>query len=81
MWRPFIIDLRDTRLPRWQPRSYDFEFSTEGASVPVVLEVEVRYYLVAADRIKRIGYDNREPTHFEIFKQRIELQPQKAGKD
>jgi hypothetical protein len=80
MWRPFIIDLRDTRLPRWQPRSYDFEFSTEGASLPAVLEAEVRYYLVADDRVKRIGYDNREPTHFEIFKQRIELQPQKTGK-
>ena len=80
MWRPFIIDLRDTRLPRWQPRAYDFEFSTEGASLPAVLEAEVRYYLVADDRVKRIGYDNREPTHFEIFKQRIELQPQKTGK-
>jgi len=67
-------------VQRWQPRSYDFELSTEGASVPAVLEAKVRYYLVAEDRVKRIGYDNREPTHYEIFKQRIELQSQEAGK-
>ncbi len=79
LWRPFITDLRDTRLPRWQPRSYDFEFSTTGSSLPAVLEAEVHYYLVSESRRKRIGYDSREPTHVEVFKQRIELHPQEAG--
>ena len=79
LWRPFIIDLRDTRLPRWQPRSYDFEFSTTGSSPPAVLQAEVHYYLVAESRRKRIGYNNTEPTHFEVFKQRVELQSQQAG--
>jgi len=79
LWRPFIIDLRDTRLPRWQPRTYDFEFSTTGPSLPAILEAEVHYYLVSESRLKRIGYDSREPTHFEVFKQRIELQPRADG--
>ena len=79
LWRPFIVDLRDTRLPRWQPRSYDFEFSTTGSSPPAVLQAEVHYYLVAESRRKRIGYNNTEPTHFEVFKQRVELQSQQAG--
>jgi len=74
LWRPVIIDLRDTRLPRWQPRSYDFEFSTGGSRPPAILEAEIHYYLVSESRRKRIGYDNREPTHFEVFKQRVELQ-------
>lgn len=79
LWRPFIIDLRDTRLPRWQPRSYDFEFSTSGEPVPAVLEAEVRYHLVAESRLVRIGYYSREPMHFEVFKQRIDLQQSAAG--
>jgi len=60
-------------------RTYDFEFSTTGPSLPAILEAEVHYYLVSESRLKRIGYDSREPTHFEVFKQRIELQPQTDG--
>ncbi|HHH43487.1 MAG TPA: hypothetical protein ENK49_05050 [Gammaproteobacteria bacterium] len=79
LWRPFIVDLRDTRLPRWQPRSYDFGFSTTGSPPPAVLQVDVHYYLVAESRRKRIGYDNTEPTHFEVFKQRVGLPAKGVG--
>ena len=42
MWRPFIIDLWDTRLPRWQPRQYKLE--VPGDSEAVSVEAEIRYH-------------------------------------
>ena len=70
MWRPFIVDLWDTRLPRWQPRDYTFEFPRgEG----VTLEAEVRYHLLDEARRKRIGYKNQTPINYPVYRRSIEL--------
>jgi hypothetical protein len=76
IWRPFIVDLRDTRLPRWQPRTYSFTFpsSAEGRSKPAAMEAVVRYHLLDERRRKRIGYENREPIAYEVFRQRLPLE-------
>lgn len=73
MWRPFIVDLWDTRLPRWQPRRYAFDVSSGELARAAAVEAQVDYYLVAASRLKRIGYQGGEPTHYPLFRQRIDL--------
>lgn len=72
LWRPFIIDLRDTRLPRWQPRRYELEVPGDGGAVKV--EAEIRYHLLAESRRKRIGYENRTPINYAVFHKQIPLQ-------
>jgi hypothetical protein len=79
MWRPFIVDLWDTRLPRWQPRSFYIDSSVAGADQPTAVEAVVWYHLVAESRRRRIGYDNMEPTAFKVFEKRIVLQPPGDG--
>ena len=73
MWRPFIIDLWDTRLPRNQPRTYDIEFSAAGKSAPAAVEAVVRYFLVDEKRRKRIGYEDRDATFYEVYRQHVPL--------
>ena len=72
MWRPFIVDLWDTRLPRWQPRSFYIDSRAGDARKPAAVEAVVWYYLVAESRRRRIGYDKREPTAFKVFEKRIQ---------
>jgi len=69
MWRPFIVDLWDTRLPRWQPRRYELDVERNGEAVAV--EVIVRYHLLAESRRQRIGYQNTQPIAYEVFRQRL----------
>ncbi|HEC13018.1 MAG TPA: hypothetical protein ENI80_07170 [Acidiferrobacteraceae bacterium] len=71
MWRPFIVDLWDTRLPRWQPRNYRLDISDVQNTAAV--EAVVRYYLVAEERLKRIGYKSEEPLAYDVFQKRITL--------
>lgn len=71
MWRPFIVDLKDTRLPRWQPRSYDIELS--GLEKAVSVEAVVRYHLLDEKRKKRIGYKNESPIAYDIFRKKLIL--------
>ena len=71
MWRPFIIDLKDTRLPRGQPRSYDIEISDSQKAVSV--EAVVRYHLLDEKRRKRIAYENKTPIAYDVFRQKIAL--------
>lgn len=71
MWRPFIIDLKDTRLPRWQPRSYDIELS--GLEDAVSVEAVVRYHLLDEKRKKRIGYKNETPIAYDVFRKKLML--------
>lgn len=71
MWRPFIIDLKDTRLPRGQARSYDIEISDPQKAVSV--EAVVRYHLLDEKRRQRIGYENKTPIGYDIFRQKIAL--------
>ncbi|MCK5724101.1 MAG: hypothetical protein KAI84_16335, partial [Gammaproteobacteria bacterium] len=71
MWRPFIIDLKDTRLPRGQPRSYDIEISDSQKAVSV--EAVVRYHLLDEKRRKRIAYENKTPIAYDVFRKKITL--------
>ena len=71
LWRPFIIELWDTRLPRGQLRTYGIEFSTSEKRRPATVEAVVRYFLVDEKRRKRIGYDKKEATSYEVFRQRV----------
>jgi len=71
MWRPFIVDLWDTRLARWQPQRYEPEVS--GDSGAVSLEAEIRYHLLAESRRKRIGYVIGTPISYTVFRKRIPL--------
>ena len=70
-WRLFIIDLKDTRLPRGQPRSYDIEISDSQKAVSV--EAVVRYHLLDEKRRKRIAYENKTPIAYDVFRKKITL--------
>ena len=73
MWRPFIVDLWDTRLVRGVPRRYALELPSDTRTI----EAEVRYHLLAESRRKRIGYEPAEPISYVIFDQRRSIgQPQ-----
>lgn len=72
MWRPFIIDLMDTRLPYGEPREYCFKFKNDKGS-PAILDVKVRYHLLDEARRKRIGYENSEPINYIIYQNEIPL--------
>lgn len=71
MWRPFIIDLWDTRLSAGRSQTYDFEFRTDGSPSPAALEVVIRYHLLDDARRRRIGYENREPISYVVHEQRV----------
>ncbi len=70
LWRPFIVDIRDTRLPFGQPREFRFAFNDERAAF---LDVTVQYHLLDESRRRRIGYENTEPIAYPIYHQRISL--------
>lgn len=69
IWRPFIIDLWDTRLPRGERRNYNLTLSDPEQAFAV--EAVVRYHLLDEKRRQRIGYQNREPIAYEVFRQRL----------
>ncbi len=73
MWRPFIIDLWDTRLPRWQPRSYRFEFSTTDKTQPAAIDVTVRYHLMDLKRHERIKHKSVAPISYPVFQERVPI--------
>lgn len=79
MWRPFIVDLRDTRLVRWQPRHFDLEVPITSAAVKV--EAEIRYHLLAESRRRRIGYENSTPISYTVFRKQIPLAGSMEGAD
>jgi len=71
MWRPFIVDLWDTRLKAGEMRL--FTFSHKKGDKAAFVDVEVRYHLLDEKRRKRIGYENREPINYRVFYRRIEV--------
>ena len=77
MWRPFIVDLWDTRLVRWQPRQYEIEVPVDSEVVKI--EAEIRYHLLAESRRKRIGYENRTPINYIVYRKQIPLQKQEPA--
>jgi len=79
MWRPFIIDLRDTRLAPHEPRTFALKYSKASYPETEAVEAVVQYHLVDETRRRRIGYRNTEPLDFEIFRQRLPLGGTKAA--
>jgi hypothetical protein len=79
IWRPFIIDLWDTRLPRWQPKTYQLDVSKKDNAATI--EAVVHYHLLNEKRRKRIGYENKEPIAYEVYRKKISLglEPERAG--
>ena len=73
MWRPFIVDLWDNRLPPGEPREHEFSFSAGDAQRARAAEATVRYGLVEEKRLRRIGYEPDEPVSYEVTRRRIEL--------
>lgn len=73
LWRPFIVDLWDTRLPKGASRRYAFDFRTDTEPPPATLEVLVRYHLLDEARRKRIGYENREPISSVVYQKQVGL--------
>jgi hypothetical protein len=73
LWRPFIVELWDTRLPRWQPSTFDFDVDTGREPTAVAVEAQVQYHLLDEDRRRRIGYENKEPIAYDVFRARISL--------
>lgn len=73
MWRPFIVDLWDTRLPRDQPRFYTLEYPRRGDPATTAVEAVVRYHLLDEARRRRIGYENKEPISYEVVQRRVAL--------
>jgi len=73
LWRPFIMDLWDTRLPYEEPREYTWSFPRDRRPRPAVLEATVRYHLLAESRRRRIGYQNETPIAYPIYRNRIDL--------
>jgi hypothetical protein len=73
LWRPFIIDLKDTRLAYVEPRTFEFSFKPDRTKPPATLEVTVRYHLLDEKRRKRIGYENKEPIAYPIYRRKIIL--------
>ena len=70
LWRPFIVELRDTRLPRWQAKVFSFDVDPAREPTAVAVEAQVRYHLLDEARRRRIGYDNKEPISYEEFRAR-----------
>ncbi len=74
LWRPFIVDLWDTRLPPGQSRTFRIEIPTAGEAMPAAVEAVVLYHLVDEKRRARIGYENTEPIAYEVFSNRLRLE-------
>jgi hypothetical protein len=72
LWRPFIVDLWDTRLAWGERRRYALDVPAGAASV----DAQVRYHLLGEARRKRIGYEPTEPISHIVFDQRLNIRPQ-----
>lgn len=73
LWRPFIIDLYDTRLPFKTPRAFDLKFTQNNDNQPSILDITVRYHLLDEKRRRKIDYNNKEPISYPIYQERIFL--------
>jgi hypothetical protein len=73
LWRPFIVDLWDTRLSYGQPREFRFPVIKRGGNTPAAVDVTVRYHLLDEARRKKIGYNNIEPIAYPIYHKQIPI--------
>jgi len=74
LWRPFIVDLWDTRIKFNETRTYQFEFSMNRNPPPALLTAEVRYGLLHESRRLEIGYENTEPVKYRVFYKEVILE-------
>jgi hypothetical protein len=81
LWRPFIIDLLDTRLLPGEPRRYTIDWDTRYNTSARAVEAVVRYHLLAEKRRSLIGYENDEPISYEIYRRRIAIINTPSGKE
>jgi hypothetical protein len=79
LWRPFIVDLWDTRLPLGQPHALELEVPATGTSTPRILEATVSYFLLDELRRQRIGYENVNAIGYEVFRRIMPLDPAGTG--
>lgn len=77
LWRPFIIDLWDTRLKRYRPRKYLFEYDPDDYQRASSIEVITRYHLLDEKRRKHISYENNNPIAYEIYRKKYPLYREK----
>ncbi|MCF6188309.1 MAG: hypothetical protein L3J49_12660 [Desulfobulbaceae bacterium] len=68
LWRPFIFDLRDTRLKKDKPRAFTFKWKIDSTQDDIFLDIIVRYHLLDEARKKRIGYRNSDPISFVLYR-------------
>jgi hypothetical protein len=73
LWRPFIVDLYDTRLPYEVPKTFVFKFRQDKNNPSSILDVKVRYHLLDEKQRKKIGYKNKEPIQYIIYSKKINL--------
>jgi hypothetical protein len=73
MWRPFIVDLWDTRLSYREPRRFALDLPAGTRTI----QAQVRYHLLAESRRKRIGYEPATPISYLVFDERRNLTPEK----
>lgn len=73
LWRPFIVDLWDTRLQRLKPQTYYLEFSAKLKPSSAAVEAVVRYHLLDEKRRRLISYENKEPIDYEVFRKKIPI--------
>ncbi len=73
LWRPFIVDIKDTRLPYGETKQFDFEFKMDSNNPPSVLDVTVTYHRLDEERRQKIGFKNKEPIAYPIYKESIHL--------
>jgi hypothetical protein len=75
LWRPFMVDIYDSRLEYMKEKMFDFEFKPEKYKEAVnSIEAEVRYGLLHEKRRKRIGYENSEPISYRVFYEKVLLE-------
>lgn len=75
MWRPFIVDLWDTRLPRGEQREYTLRIPDEFKGEAATVEATVTYHLLDEARRQRIAYQNETPIQYPIYRKAIKLNP------
>ena len=73
MWRPFIVDLWDTRLPPAETREYSVNVSNDNVEAAATVEAQVHYHLLDEARRQRIGYENKEPIHYPVFQKILSI--------
>lgn len=81
LWRPFIVDLWDTRLQRGRPRSLTLDFPANGTSRGRTVEATVSYFLVGDERRQRIGYADASAIGYEVFRRILPIDTRTDRKD